>query len=145
MKQINFICDEFINVIQSTKNLSRNTVLAYSSDLKDFCEYLKNEEMGEYIVLSYVKYLFQERKLQDSTINRKLIVLKSFFLYLHNKGYIEDNYYQKHIFKFKKERKLPKTLAVKETARLLDKTNQLYVSAKTNYEKMENSSQFSTD
>lgn len=134
MKKFNLLSDEFINVIQSTKNLSSKTVLAYHSDLRDFCRYLDVQDMAEGIVLKYVRHLSQERNLQDSTINRKLIVLKLFFQYLYDYGHIEHNYYQAHIFKYKKERKLPKTLVLKETVKLLNDASKKCLSAKTDYQ-----------
>ena len=60
MKDFKLLSDEFINVIQSTKNLSSKTVLAYSSDLRDFCEYIATRDMGEGIVIKYVRHLSQE-------------------------------------------------------------------------------------
>ena len=61
MKDFNLLSDEFISIIQSTKNLSSKTVLAYSSDLRDFCGYVATRDMGEGIVLKYVQHLSQER------------------------------------------------------------------------------------
>ena len=37
----------------------------------------------------------------------------------HEQGYTDINYYQNHHFRYKKERRLPKTLAIKETSKLL--------------------------
>ena len=42
-----------------------------------------------------------------------------FFGFLYEQGYTDVNYYQNHHFRYKKERRLPKTLAVKETSKLL--------------------------
>ena len=119
MKNLESISNEFIAMIQSTKNLSPKTILAYRSDLKDFCKFFKEKYPDDSVILEYVQHLTQERNLKDSTINRKLIVLKMFFEYLYTQRYIDQNYFLSHTFKFKKERKLPKTLAIKETSKLL--------------------------
>ena len=113
------IIKEFLNVIQSTKNLSDKTITAYRSDLSNFSDFVKEEAYDETTILRYVNHLLHERKLKDSTIKRKLIVLKMFFEYLYNQRYIEENYYQSHTFKFKKEKRLPKTLSIKEVSKLL--------------------------
>lgn len=113
------LSNDFLNVIKSTKNLSDKTIMAYNSDLKDFCKYLSNKQLYNDIILDYTKHLFNERRLKENTITRKLIVLKMFFRFLHQNGYIENNYYQNYTFKFKKERKLPKTLSVEESAKLI--------------------------
>ena len=43
-----------------------------------------------------------------------------FFGFLYEQGYTDVNYYQNHHFRYKKERNLPKTLAIKETSKLLN-------------------------
>lgn len=131
---MNVAVSEFLNIIQSTKNLSPKTILAYSSDLKDFCMYITKHKLENGIVLKYVQHLSQERHLRDSTINRKLIVLKMFFRYLYEEGYIDHNYYDSHVFRFKKERRLPKILAIKDTVKLLNTAKNRCVSASTDFE-----------
>lgn len=42
-----------------------------------------------------------------------------FFQFLYKNGHIEHNYYQNYTFKFKKERKLPKTLSIDESTKLI--------------------------
>lgn len=113
------LSNDFLSVIKSTKNLSPKSIIAYGSDLNDFCNYLSNNQLHKDTVLHYTGYLFNERHLQESTIMRKLIVLKMFFQFLHQNGYIEQNYYQNYTFKFKKERKLPKTLSIDESTKLI--------------------------
>ena len=119
MKSIKTARDEFIQVIQSTKNLSDKTITAYRSDLKDFQAFLQDNELDETVILKYVQVLSKERGLKDNTICRKLITLKMFFSFLYEQGYTDINYYQNHHFRYKKERRLPKTLAIKETSKLL--------------------------
>ena len=70
--------DEFIKMAQSTKNLSNKTVTAYKSDLNDFFLFLDHNNLDEKTVLMYVQYLMYSRGLKDSTISRKLIVIKMF-------------------------------------------------------------------
>ncbi|MCR5636247.1 MAG: tyrosine-type recombinase/integrase [Clostridiales bacterium] len=134
MKDLNSILSQFIMTIQSTKNLSSKTVIAYSSDLNDFCKYLENRELDNSTVLEYVQYLVTERNLKDSTINRKLVALKVFFEYLYCQGCIDQNYYRSHVFRFKKERKLPKTLTIKEVSKLLKSLLEQILAAKSDYE-----------
>ena len=133
MKDNLLIIKEFLNVIQSTKNLSDKTIVAYRSDLSDFCDFVKDEVYDETTILRYINHLLHERKLKDSTIKRKLIVLKMFFEYLYDQRYIEQNYYQSHTFKFKKEKRLPKTLSVKEVSKLLVSLRTQNSKAKSSY------------
>ena len=112
------LTSNFLSAMQSTKNLSAKTVIAYQSDLSDFCRFVSNREISDETIISYVQYLNQ-KGLKGSTINRKLVVLKMLFDYLYQNRYISQNYFITHKFKFKKERKLPKTMTVKEVSFLL--------------------------
>ena len=112
------LTSNFLSAMQSTKNLSAKTVIAYQSDLSDFCRFISNREISDETIISYVQYLNQ-KGLKGSTINRKLVVLKMLFDYLYQNHYISQNYFITHKFKFKKERKLPKTMTVKEVSFLL--------------------------
>lgn len=119
MENIMSASQEFLTTIQLTKNLSAKTVIAYQSDLKDFNRFLTDRTFNENVVLEYINYLSQERKLKDSSIKRKLIVLKIFFEFLTQHQYISKNFYGLHSFKYKQERKLPKILSIREVQKLL--------------------------
>lgn len=134
MKELNLITEDFLGTVESTKNLSSKTIIAYRSDLNDFCTFLQDNTLSEEIVLSYIHELSQERNLKDTTISRKLIVLKMFFEYLYSQSYIENNYFNVHSFKYKKEKRLPKTLSVKETAKLLTSLTNQNAAARSDYE-----------
>ena len=135
MKCIKIASDEFLQIIQSTKNLSDKTVLAYRSDLKDFQAFLQDNDLDETVILKYVQILSKERGLKDNTVCRKLITLKMFFSFLYEQGYADVNYYQNHHFRYKKERRLPKTLAVKETSKLLAYLSDCAAKETTEFEK----------
>lgn len=134
MKELNLITEDFLETVESTKNLSPKTIIAYRSDLNDFGAFLQNNTLSEEIVLSYIHELSQKRNLKDTTISRKLIVLKMFFAYLYSQKYIESDYFNVHSFKYKKEKRLPKTLSVKETAKLLASLTNLNTAARSDYE-----------
>lgn len=129
MKKMLTTVDEFLLLIQSTKNLSEKTISAYRSDLKNFLCYFQNEELNESSVVKYVQYLSLDRNLKDSTIHRKLVVLKMFFSFLYQKQYIPQNYYQAQPFHFKMEKRLPKTLPTRDVSRLLTSLTQQAASA----------------
>lgn len=134
MENFNFISSKFLSTIQSAKNLSPKTIVAYQSDLRAFGNFLNHNELSDDILLQYIKELSQAKKLKDSTINRKLIVIKLFFNYAYTKGHLEKNYFQSNSFKFKKERRLPKTLAIKETSKLLNCATNMCLRATSNFE-----------
>lgn len=135
MKDFNALISKFLNIAQSTKNLSQKTLIAYDSDLKDFCNYLGETPIDEDTIPRYIHTLSNERKLKDSTINRKLIVLKMFFQFLYSSHYVDNNFFAIYNYKFKRERNLPKTITIKETEKLLLCSTNLKLSAKSDFEK----------
>lgn len=137
MNKYQRITNEFLEHIRSTKNLSSKTMTAYHSDLKDFNNYILDDNINEETVIKYVSYLMDARRLADSTINRKLIVLKIFFAYLYQKGYTDKNYYS-NVFKFKKAKRLPKTLTKKEVCSLLENASERFEQANTETSKWKN-------
>lgn len=115
---INFI-NKFLSTNKSTKNLADKTISAYRSDLKCFMCFANNESLDENIIIKYIEHLKQEKHFKDTTIKRKLVVLKMFFLFLTERGYIKQNYYNCHTFHFRQEKRLPKVLTVSEVKKLL--------------------------
>ena len=134
------LIDNFLTTIQTTKNLSDKTITAYSSDLKDFNNFLQNDFFDQNTLIRYIQHLTAERKLKDSSIKRKLIVLKIFFKFLHKHNFIEENYYELHTFKFKSEKKLPKTLTIPEVITLLSQaeSNKVSNNQKNNWTSVRN-------
>lgn len=125
---------EFLEDIKTTKNLSQKTIIAYQSDLQDFLRFVSSENLEEKIIFRYIHELTDIRNLKDTTVNRKLISIKMFMNYLQLKSYIENNFLSKYHFKFKQEHRLPKTLSVKETAKLLTYVMKQNQNAKTETE-----------
>lgn len=107
----------FIEYLKSTKNLSSKTLEAYSVDLKTFLQVEKN--LLEPDIRAYVLHL-QSLGLKDSSVKRKIVTLRIFYDYLYNEKMISYSPFFNLKFKFRQERKLPKTLSINEVRRLLD-------------------------
>lgn len=108
---------KFIEYLKSTKNLSPKTLEAYSIDLKTFMQVEKN--LLEPDIRAYVLHL-QSLGLKDSSVKRKIVTLRVFYEYLYNEKIISYSPFFNLKFKFRQERKLPKTLSISEVRRLLD-------------------------
>lgn len=107
----------FIEYLKSTKNLSPKTLEAYSIDLKTFMQVEKNLLKPD--IRAYVLHL-QSLGLKDSSVKRKIVTLRVFYEYLYNEKIISYSPFFNLKFKFRQERKLPKTLSISEVRRLLD-------------------------
>jgi len=115
----------FINYLQATKNLSAKTLSAYKSDLKQFFGFESNIPSPD--VCAFVSHLKINKNLKDTSIRRKIITLKNFYDYLLNYDYIEVSPFAKLKFRFKQERKLPKTLSVAEVSKMLECFNSDFI------------------
>ncbi|MDE6058853.1 MAG: tyrosine-type recombinase/integrase [Clostridia bacterium] len=108
---------DFINYLQATKNLSETTLMAYTSDLKQFFKYENTILQPD--ICAFISYLSCQLKLKDTSIRRKIITLKIFYNYLVDNEIIDKSPFTKLKFRFKQERKLPKTLTVIEISKIL--------------------------
>ena len=109
--------DKFINYLQATKNLSEKTLSAYRSDLKLFFEFESDELNPD--ICAYVSHLHLDLKLKDTSIRRKIITLKNYYNYLADLNIIPYSPLLKLKFRFKQERRLPKTLSIADISKIL--------------------------
>lgn len=107
----------FIEYLKSTKNLSPKTLEAYSIDMKTFMHVEKN--LLDPDIRAYVLHL-QSLGLKDSSVKRKIVTLRIFYDYLYNEKIISYSPFFNLKFKFRQERKLPRTLSISEVRRLLN-------------------------
>lgn len=90
------ICDDFLKYLRTQKNLSEQTVLSYSSDLKHFLKHLDSMQIKEpaevnlRVIRNYLSQL-HEAGYAHSTISRRLACLRSLFRYLCQTDKIKDN------------------------------------------------------
>lgn len=108
---------QFINYLQVTKNLSQKTLSAYKSDLKQFFEFENSILHPD--ICSFISHLSSQLQLKDSSVRRKIITLKNFYDYLIDNDILTISPFKKLKFKFKQEKKLPKTLPVSDINKLL--------------------------
>ncbi|MBB6631294.1 site-specific tyrosine recombinase XerD [Clostridium algidicarnis] len=114
--------EKYINFIKS-KNLSKNTIEAYSNDLEKFFAFLNNREeqfneVDEILIMSYVQQLIKEG-IANSSINRNLVTLRNFYKFLLQKHLIiESPMINYELPKIK--RNLPEILTIEEMNTLLN-------------------------
>jgi integrase/recombinase XerC len=118
--------DLFLRYLESERNVAGNTVKSYSIDLRDFNTFLSSDEKVDTDVTlitaqrirEYLDYLFFERTLERSSIERKVASLRSFFSFLHRRNCIETD--PSHgISYLKKEKKLPNFLTDAQLSQIM--------------------------
>lgn len=142
------LVNEFIEYLNLARNYSKNTIISYRIDLKQFTDFLIKSFYGEkdfteeelnklridvtnvdlLLLKSFVADLFEKQKLDikkvrkfsNRSITRKISVIKSFFKHIYKKGYVKSNIATGLGFP-KIEKKLPSYLSMNEINELLDK------------------------
>lgn len=111
--------ETFIKYLQSTKNLSIKSLNAYRGDLRQYYAFEETKAQPSDIC-SYISHLKNELQLKDSSIRRKIITLKNYYNFLVEREMIERSPFYNMKFKFKQEKRLPKTLAKSDVVKILD-------------------------
>lgn len=112
---MNFLVS-FVAYLKATKNLSDKTLAAYKSDLSQFFEFERDVLAPD--ICAFVAKL-NGMELKATSVRRKIVVIRSFYDYLLDDGKIDASPFSRLKFRFKQERRLPKTLAVSDVAKLL--------------------------
>ncbi|MDR1697886.1 MAG: tyrosine-type recombinase/integrase [Erysipelotrichaceae bacterium] len=120
MKKIINYLDYFICKMQNSKNLSDLTIKSYKSDLIKFYDFYKTtKDIGSIDIIKYIEHLRIDRRLKDTSIKRNIVTLNQFYQMLCDDKIIANNPIKSLKLSFKKERRLPKTLTVKEVSKIL--------------------------
>ncbi|MDC0985033.1 site-specific tyrosine recombinase XerD [Gammaproteobacteria bacterium] len=117
------LIDQYCNNISFKKGLSKNTTLAYKSDLKIFLIWLddckkKFSNIDRIEINNYLAYRL-DNGTSLSTIQRIITCIKSFYSFLFENNIIENNPAQL-IENPKKRRKLPTIISENEVMKLLE-------------------------
>ena len=90
--------EKFLEYFKSERNSSQLTVDSYGTDLDEFEEFFESlnegitwETVDETVVREWIIYLLDDQKLENSSVNRKLSTLRSFFRYLLRIGIVEKD------------------------------------------------------
>ena len=113
--------NNFIDFLKGELGASPHTLRAYTEDLKAFLSFIekKPKDIDNLDIRSYLAFL-HHKKLQKSSISRKLETIRSFFKYLHREGYVKSNP-AKLLSSPKIPKNLPRILTVDEVFTLIDK------------------------
>lgn len=124
MEVKNQCLNDYLEYLKFQKNYSDYTVKSYGVDIEEFLEYLETECLKfkdvEYEDLRfYLMYLKDEKKDNNTSINRKLSALRGFYKYLANEGIIKSNVFSL-VSGPKKSKKLPRYFEYNELEELFN-------------------------
>ena len=121
-KKINKDLVSFLEYLEYQKNYSKHTILNYKEDILEYLNYLDSESLNykniEYSdVRFYLMYLKDTKKDINSSIDRKLSALRSFYKYMANEGIVSTNVFSL-VSGPKKDKKLPRYFEYNELEEL---------------------------
>ena len=104
--------DQFLDYLSYQKNYSDYTITSYQNDILEFLKFISSESLNfkelEYSdIRFYLMYLKDTKKDNNSSIDRKLSSLRSFYKYLANEGIVKSNVFSL-VHGPKKSKKLPR-------------------------------------
>ncbi len=118
------IYEKYIQYLLVEKGLSRNTIIAYSSDIWQYISFLKDkgivepDEIDHFIIRSYLMEL-NRRGIEQRSIARKLAVIRNFHRYMLKEGFSEKDP-SVVVDSPKIKRNLPDVLTYDEVLRILN-------------------------
>lgn len=123
---------KFVHYLKNTRNASPHTLLNYRSDLQQFLTYLTPpgtqgeaslSAVDHYLIREYIGHL-HSRRLEKSSITRKLAALRSFFRFCVREGLRTDNP-ARLVATPKLPKRVPSTLSAEEMNVFLDQLAQM--------------------
>ena len=113
---------EYLEYLKYQKNYSDYTIKSYKDDVLEYLNYLNREALNfkkvEYSdIRFYLMYLKDEKKDDNSSINRKLSSLRGFYKFMANEGIVKSNVFSL-VNGPKKSKKLPRYFEYNELEEL---------------------------
>lgn len=113
------------NYLTKVKQASENTVSSYMRDIRQFEDWLRENDISDVLVVSqlhinaYLDYLAEQKK-SPATVSRALASLKNFYSYVISAGFLENSPVTAEIHVERESKKLPQILSGKEVELLLE-------------------------
>lgn len=125
MKTVERLMDAFHDYMVIELGLSRNTIEGYTRDVLQYLDYLDTElgihdvkAITKDAIHTFIAHLY-DKKLNASTVSRKISAIKLFHKFLYLNDYVNENLLS-FIVKPKQTKKLPTVLSVEEVDRLIN-------------------------
>lgn len=114
---------EFIQHCRIAKALSKHTLRAYATDLANFTNQVGRDATAMMVeashITTYIDAMRCGRKLKDTTIRRRIAVLKVFFTWLERNGAVFVTPFRGLELLIRPPKRLPRALSANDMGRLL--------------------------
>ena len=109
---------QYLEYCEFRKELDQKTLKAYRIDLRQFFDYVSDEEPTKAEIENYITQLHKQYK--QKTIKRKIASIKAFYNYLEEEELISESPFRRIKVKFKETRVLPRVIPRKDIEELLN-------------------------
>lgn len=125
---------KYLQFCAQRKNLDHKTIKSYSIDLRQFTEFICENNLLWISKNSIEKYIDSlHNTLKPKSVKRKIASLKAFFHYLEVEEIIEINPFHKIQIKYKEPFILPKTIPLKTIEKIMNYAYMVRKSQTTSY------------
>ena len=137
MENLSYEIKKYLFVCSDLKGLSPLTIKAYTIDMQQFENFVKNKDwLSKETVVNYIDLL--HKKYKPKSAKRKIACLKAFYHYLEMENIININPFHKITIKYKEPVVLPKTIPLPYVESILRTAYQKYYSSTTIFQKESN-------
>jgi len=117
------IVNVFLSYCENEKNLSDKTLKAYSIDLRQFSEFIREKiaednvrSVTKEVLKEYIDSLYEGCKIK--TVKRKVATLKALFAYLEGEDMVDISPFRKMKLKIEEEVRMPTTMTIAEVKKV---------------------------
>lgn len=119
--------ERFLDHCRIAKRLSPHSIRAYQTDLAHFAAYWGSDRTLEFIdretLRNYARFLFDDRRLKETTVKRRMATLKVLFKWLEREEAIDLSPFHRLDLAIRLPRRLPRALAFEDMRKLLDRAD----------------------
>lgn len=125
---------KYLQFCTQRKNLDHKTTKSYSIDLRQFTEFIYNNNLLWVSKSSIEKYIDSlHNTFKPKSVKRKIATIKAFFHYLEIEEIIDINPFHKIQIKYKEPFILPKTIPIHNITKLINYAYRQYTKSTTEY------------
>lgn len=123
----------YLRICRYQKNLDEKTVKAYRIDLRQFSEFLRENQLdiSRESISAYI--MDMNRRFKPHSVKRKIASIKAFLNYLEDEGVIETNPFSKLRISLREPTLLPRTIPLRTIELLLSEAHSMISNGPTLY------------
>ncbi|NBI18806.1 recombinase XerC [Neglecta sp. X4] len=124
MKELANHIEQYLVICKNEKRLSKDTLKAYGTDLKQFAGFVAGREVDKELLSLYLQFL--NKKFAPRSAKRKMASIRAFFHELEYREELKDNPFDKLRVRMQMPKQLPRIIPEESVKAILQKAYSLY-------------------